>query len=185
MCTYFVWDTVPIHTPSNGGWEVSRHSIPRKICTRNISLLIRLPIKSLIWFSTLSKDFNNLFNHQTSLLNTWISQTNLPLSSCMAMIVHGLLCLTAGNARFVMPSILIWNPATRQVKRLPKPSSIIKSSTCLSFGFTSVVNNYKVVLFQGEITREVEVHSLKIGNGSSLILLLLVCNCMMCQFAPI
>ncbi|XP_054778139.1 F-box protein At3g07870-like [Prosopis cineraria] len=53
---------------------------------------------------------------------------------------NGLLCLKASNF------ILFWKPATREISQVPAPINNFKGIHYLGFGFSSVVNDYKVVI---------------------------------------
>ncbi|KAI9127349.1 hypothetical protein K1719_001908 [Acacia pycnantha] len=148
-----------------------------------ISILSRLPAKSLIRFQCVCKCWKNLFknpsfiadhlhhSHQNpSLIISQEYVSNilrlllidcemqfryiqkvpppfaLPRSSFFYIIgsSNGLLCLEIWKSYRSPPLLLVWNPVTRDLREVPE--SRINAYGCkLGFGFSPVVNDYKIV----------------------------------------
>ncbi|XP_054778831.1 uncharacterized protein LOC129286804 isoform X2 [Prosopis cineraria] len=60
---------------------------------------------------------------------------------------NGLLCARIHGESQILPSLLLWNPATREAKQVPHPC-IEKLSGDFDggFGFSPIVNDYKIVM---------------------------------------
>ncbi|KAI9110582.1 hypothetical protein K1719_018448 [Acacia pycnantha] len=54
---------------------------------------------------------------------------------------NGLLCLVYEF------SFILWNPATREVLQVPKVPNLLNHSADIGFGFSSIVNDYKIVRY--------------------------------------
>ncbi|KAK4259403.1 hypothetical protein QN277_005741 [Acacia crassicarpa] len=62
---------------------------------------------------------------------------------------NGLLCVRIGRYSEFYPSLLLWNPATREVRQLPPNTPNAKGvhlPLSIGFGFSPVINDYKVVI---------------------------------------
>ncbi|KAK4259401.1 hypothetical protein QN277_005739 [Acacia crassicarpa] len=62
---------------------------------------------------------------------------------------NGLLCVRVGRDCEFYPYILLWNPATREVRQLPPNTPNTKGvhlPLSIGFGFSPVINDYKVVI---------------------------------------
>ncbi|KAK4256135.1 hypothetical protein QN277_009043 [Acacia crassicarpa] len=137
------------------------------------NILIRLPVKSLIRFQCVCKDWKNLFKtpsfiaeharHSTQqdsvllfksprykckpaclcLINRdmQVLEYQTPsVHSCTIGSSNGLLCLLH------VWSFILWNPATREVFQVPKAPNINRNVIFyVGFGFSPVVNDYKIV----------------------------------------
>ncbi|XP_028755838.1 F-box/LRR-repeat/kelch-repeat protein At2g27520-like [Neltuma alba] len=80
---------------------------------------------------------------------------------------NGLLCVTIHeNESVISPSsLLLWNPSTRDVREVPNSRTI--DSCVLGFGFSSSLNDYKIVVIDG-MDCEVEVYSLKTDSWKEI-----------------
>ncbi|KAK7302545.1 hypothetical protein RJT34_13437 [Clitoria ternatea] len=149
-----------------------------------INILKRVPVKSLIRFKTVSKQWFNLLNnphfisqhlHHSSLHNPFLllhrspppflpSSSSSSSSSCLIspnLLLHdplffqfpspdtkivassnGLLCLKHFHQSFPLS---LFNPATRQIHHLPLTLIHPHHSDYLGFGFSPLLNDYKVV----------------------------------------
>ncbi|XP_054776358.1 putative F-box protein At5g62660 isoform X2 [Prosopis cineraria] len=147
--------------------------LPEEII-RNI--LKRLPAKSLIRFRRVCKQWRNLFktpsfieehlnhtSHQNpSLLlqrnDLWLLNRDMQLdkvdnatlidSSNTFRVVgssNGLLCVWVDHY-IISPSLLLWNPATREVRQVPPSITGADSPFSIGFGFSPIVNDYKIVV---------------------------------------
>ncbi|KAI9110633.1 hypothetical protein K1719_018499 [Acacia pycnantha] len=154
--------------------------LPEEIFT---NILKRLPVKSLIQFQCVCKDWKNLFKtpsfiteqvlHSTQqdstqqdsllLLKNPVYKRNpeyLCLINCDMQVLeyqtppssvrrrhiigssNGLLCLNL----MYKSSFILWNPATREVLRVPKVPNPNHNGICdVGFGFSPIVNDYKIV----------------------------------------
>ncbi|KAK4256131.1 hypothetical protein QN277_009039 [Acacia crassicarpa] len=150
--------------------------LPEEILT---NILSRLPVKSLIRFQCVCKDWKNLFKtpsfmaehvlhstQQDSLLllkspgykcnpeyvrlihrDMQVLEYQTPPSSVRQRDIigssNGLVCLIL----MYKSSFILWNPATREVLRVPKAPNLYHTGICdLGFGFSPIVNDYKIVL---------------------------------------
>ncbi|KAI9127400.1 hypothetical protein K1719_001959 [Acacia pycnantha] len=156
------------------------------------SILKRLPVKSLLQFRCVCKDWNDLFKtslfikehlHHSShhrgpslLLQRGYStfsmlhsdkKTLLPLSAPSVnqpvSIIHiigssyGLVCL---QLRIRRGSFFLWNPSTREVQCVSQTEN---NDFCyIGFGFSRVVNDYKIVKIYD--FKPAEVYSLSTGS---------------------
>ncbi|KAI9095736.1 hypothetical protein K1719_026296 [Acacia pycnantha] len=92
--------------------------------------------------------------------------------SCIIGSSNGLLCVKLGDAiDDPPPSILLLNPATREVMQVPRSTNHFSSRCDFGFGYSSVVGDYKIVIIHKErINSEilsvdrVEVYSLRTGS---------------------
>ncbi|XP_054779388.1 F-box/kelch-repeat protein At3g23880-like isoform X1 [Prosopis cineraria] len=73
---------------------------------------------------------------------------------------NGLFCVKRDYTVLPLPSLLVWNPATREVRQIPEPINHDGDFYEFGFGFSPIVNDYKIV-----IARETEI-DLE-GNGVS------------------
>ncbi|KAJ1410226.1 Quinoprotein amine dehydrogenase, beta chain-like [Sesbania bispinosa] len=150
-----------------------------------INILKRVPVKSLIRFKCVSKDWWNLIEspYFTAQHLHYSSENNLclllqrilpprepyrpiaPSSSCLIapdLNVHnppqfapptgrvigscnGLLCVS-DDTDHCLKFLSLWNPATRQVRKVPPETLIdVRNYFYFGFGFSPVVNDYKIV----------------------------------------
>ncbi|KAK4259425.1 hypothetical protein QN277_005758 [Acacia crassicarpa] len=182
--------------------DVSLPFLPEEIVT---DIFKRLPVKSLIRFQCVSKQWKNLIkapsfvqehlHHHTThqnpslliehfrrnnLLNLCLLDRemqfreleNLPsIGSLMGVHVvgscHGLICLTDYSIN--PPAPLLWNPATRDVRRMPVTLADFPVFGHFGFGFSPPKNDYKIVRFYGtNMIYKVEVYSLSTGSWKDL-----------------
>ncbi|KAK4259420.1 hypothetical protein QN277_005753 [Acacia crassicarpa] len=185
--------------------------LPEEITT---DILKRLPVKSLIRFYCVSKQWKNLIRSPSFIANHLHHSTqnrpslllckqrktgeplhlrlmdcemqvqeipNPPLISSLfgVMIIgscNGLLCGVINEYDIpwivLRSSLLLWNPATREIKVLPKTrTSEIPNWDCNGFGFSAIVNDYKIVQTYNagnQFIRAVEVFSLKTGSWKEI-----------------
>ncbi|KAI9127460.1 hypothetical protein K1719_002019 [Acacia pycnantha] len=185
--------------------------LPEEITT---DILKRLPVKSLIRFHCVSKQWKNLIrspsfisnhlHHSTqnrpSLLLCKQRRTHEPLhlrlmdcemhaheipnppligSLLGVMIIgssNGLICVVIHGYKIPWSvldcSLLLWNPATREIREIPKTrTSEIPNWDCKGFGFSAIVNDYKIVRTYNdgyEIITAVEVYSLNTGSWKEI-----------------
>ncbi|KAK4259525.1 hypothetical protein QN277_005848 [Acacia crassicarpa] len=169
--------------------EDNEFFLPHEIIS---SILKRLPVKSLLRFRCVCKDWNDLFKtslfikehlHHSShhrgpslLLQCGYStfsmldsdkKTLLPPSAPSVnqpvYIIgssYGLVCLQHSFQLRVSGSLFLWNPSTREVQCVPQ---IKNNHFCrIAFGFSRVVNDYKIVkIFD---YKPAEVYSLSTGS---------------------
>ncbi|KAI9110644.1 hypothetical protein K1719_018510 [Acacia pycnantha] len=174
-------------------------NLPQEII---INILKRLPVKSLIRFKCVCKDWKNLFkapyfmaeqfNHSTQqnpylifnrsgyncgdpgqlcLINgdLQVLEHQIPVFTYTSLgsstIVHssnGLLCLELVGSYFV------WNPAIREFCRVPQPHSLrYIEYTYVGFGFSSVVNDYKIVKLFYSPFNDRQVHTVNVFSLST------------------
>ncbi|KAI4323793.1 hypothetical protein L6164_023371 [Bauhinia variegata] len=146
-----------------------------------VDIFSRLPVKSLIRFQSLSKDYAKLFKTTTfisehlhcshnnpSLLcitprKPWkpyfirshetkeeIKKADRPMSSLSTGSVigccNGLICMYHSR-NWSLEALSIWNPATKEFRRIEVPS-FISWWACggEGFGFSAILNDYKIVM---------------------------------------
>ncbi|KAI9085326.1 hypothetical protein K1719_032703 [Acacia pycnantha] len=73
---------------------------------------------------------------------------------------NGLLCVTISRNELARhpSSVLLWNPATKDVRELPRSRTI--DSCKFGFGFNSSLNDFKIVAIDYHIDRRMGVYSL-------------------------
>ncbi|XP_028799967.1 F-box/kelch-repeat protein At3g23880-like [Neltuma alba] len=160
------------------------------------NILKRLPVKSLIRFQCVCKQWKNLIKtrsfvadhlHHSSHQNLSLLLERSPLRLCLldcglqlhevqnvpsinafsrARIVgscNGLLCVEINHDKKFPPSLLLWNPANRVFRYVPRRTYSDSDECEVGFGFSAAVNDYKIVRtyaqFDDEVNR-VEVFSL-------------------------
>ncbi|KAK4259385.1 hypothetical protein QN277_005723 [Acacia crassicarpa] len=159
------------------------------------NILIRLPVKSLIRFQCVCKFWKNLFKtpsfiaehlHYSSHQNPCIlfedygksdhfrlysldGEMQILEVSCNLWTFgscNGVLCM----GFFVSSlSLLVWNAATREMRRLPRSISYFEDAKFyIGFGFSPIADDYKIVKINAEENdgrvNEVKVYSLSIGS---------------------
>ncbi|KAK4259414.1 hypothetical protein QN277_005749 [Acacia crassicarpa] len=80
---------------------------------------------------------------------------------------YGLLCVEIDVQGIYPPPLLLFNPATRDVIKLPRTVDDFKCECYLGFGFSPIVNDYKIVRTYAEpkdCIYRVEVYSLSTGS---------------------
>ncbi|XP_028755804.1 F-box/kelch-repeat protein At3g23880-like [Neltuma alba] len=89
---------------------------------------------------------------------------------CLVGSCNGLLCLADYNIR--PPAPLLWNPATRDIRQIPITFNDSRMVWNFGFGFSPVINDYKIVRFSSHrldfVVCEVEVYSLSTGAWKSI-----------------
>ncbi|KAK4259337.1 hypothetical protein QN277_005679 [Acacia crassicarpa] len=170
-----------------------------------VKILERLPVKSLLRYRCVCKDWNDLFKtssfikqhlhhsirgpslllqysftffsdiKQLSLLDSE-TKTLVPLNGpsiyrhlfLRAYIIgssYGLLCLQLHS--FPGRPLYLWNPATREVQRVPDSINNPGGLCSIGFGFSSVVNDYKIVkIYRLVYSREIRVEIFSLSTGS-------------------
>ena len=201
------------------------HNIPHLPDEVLVSILKRLPVKSLIQFQCVRKNWKNLIkspyfiqehlqhhtNHPTLLdysayqerrvsrcgmlidpQNKQVRQIPNPpsinhsvynmriLGSCNGLVcllvLHNFdydhVCTERNTDDNNLPYLLLWNPATRQSKKVPaKYIKNFNGDFCLGFGFSSVDNDYKIAKIRCYFAVnpvEVEVYSLNSGSWKAV-----------------
>ncbi|XP_054797552.1 F-box protein At3g07870-like [Prosopis cineraria] len=94
-------------------------------------------------------------NFQLSLLDCnmqLVEVHNAPLIDFLSVVriygsCNGLLCLELVDGSRSSRFILLWNPATRQVRKLPITTNDFKGLCRVGFGFSPIVNDYKIMMF--------------------------------------
>ncbi|KAK4256134.1 hypothetical protein QN277_009042 [Acacia crassicarpa] len=143
--------------------------LPQEIFT---NILKRLPVKSLIRFQCVSKDWKNLFKTPSFIaehVRHSTQQKSVLLFNLGYKCNPEYLCLinrdmqvleyqnppslvrscTIGSSNGLLcllyvSSFILWNPATREVLQVPKVPDC--DGTCyVGFGFSQIVNDYKIV----------------------------------------
>ncbi|XP_028755801.1 putative F-box protein At1g32420 [Neltuma alba] len=80
---------------------------------------------------------------------------------------NGLLCLA--DYRRCPPSPLLWNPAIREVRQLPITTDHFEGECLLGFGFSPIINDYKIVrVYELIVICQVEVYSLSTGSWKDI-----------------
>ncbi|XP_028754754.1 F-box/kelch-repeat protein At3g23880-like [Neltuma alba] len=80
---------------------------------------------------------------------------------------NGLLCFKIVDDVSSPPSLLLWNLATREIRQVPRSINSFQCDCICGFGFSPIVNDYKIVKAHVNKSRNVngvEVYSL--GSGS-------------------
>ncbi|XP_054778505.1 putative F-box protein At3g16210 [Prosopis cineraria] len=84
---------------------------------------------------------------------------------------NGLLCVQIDRNGIYPPSLLLWNPAIREVRQVPRTINDFVGDCRLGFGYSPVVDDYKIVRsyanFGGAIDW-VEVFSLSTGSWKDI-----------------
>ncbi|KAI9073859.1 hypothetical protein K1719_044173 [Acacia pycnantha] len=87
---------------------------------------------------------------------------------------NGLLCIEIRQYKELPPSLLVWNPATKEIRHLPRSTidCFDYHDRCVTgFGFSSIGNNYKIVRTWAKLydaTNRVEVFSLSRGSWKEI-----------------
>ncbi|KAI9101394.1 hypothetical protein K1719_023876 [Acacia pycnantha] len=102
-------------------------------------------------------------------------QSALPIKSFQgARIVgscNGLLFVEMDRDDKFPPSLLLWNPANRAYRYVPRRTYAFSDDCVVGFGFSSVVNDYKIVRAYSEsddVVNRVEVFSLNRGSWKGI-----------------
>ncbi|KAI9127344.1 hypothetical protein K1719_001903 [Acacia pycnantha] len=103
---------------------------------------------------------------------------NTPLfdSSSWARIIgscNGLLCIAISEVGIYPASILLWNPAVREFRQVPRTRTIdrFEWDCTVGFGFSPLINDYKIVRTyaeSGDVISGVEVYSLSSGSWKEI-----------------
>lgn len=143
--------------------------LPQEIIT---NILKRLPVKTLIRFQCVCKEWNNLFKtsyfikqhslHYT-LQNSCLvfirrSDRNVPWDLSLR---NGLLCLSSD-------SLILWNPVSGEVLHMPKPPNLVDNGVYYKgHGFSAIiVYDFKIMVHwwhnvSDRITCTIDVFSLR------------------------
>ncbi|KAK4259345.1 hypothetical protein QN277_005687 [Acacia crassicarpa] len=152
-----------------------------------INILKRLPIKSIVRFQCVCKDWKNLFKTQSFIAEQAHENPLLLIHaydyecrrSSLRLFNHkmetvevlrtpsmdsfsrgwriigssnGLLCLQLNaddEDRFPI-SLCLWNPVSNELREVPEPLYDYTHTCAVGFGFSRVVNDYKIVRFYNE-----------------------------------
>ncbi|KAK4256281.1 hypothetical protein QN277_009166 [Acacia crassicarpa] len=177
-----------------------------------INILKRLPVKSLIRFQCVCKDWKNLIQnpsfiadhlqqatHQNPSLLLECNGINIPLPWRLNLLdcglqvrgvqnspsnnslrntgivgsCNGLLCLEIHQFNQSFLSLLLWNPATTAVRHVPRTRTDFFDfdDWVTAFGFSPIVNDYKIVRTYAEFcdgVTQVEVFSLNRGTWKAI-----------------
>ncbi|XP_028752184.1 F-box/kelch-repeat protein At3g23880-like [Neltuma alba] len=186
-----------------------------------INILKRLPVKSIVRFQSVCKEWKHLFKtpsfiaeharhsaHDDPLLLLYgydyqrrrpslcllnhkietVKVVSIPsidsfrrswriIGSC-----NGLLCVKVDHDRGRSPSLWLWHPVIKKVREIPLTSNDFWDICTYGFGFSSTVNDYKIVRFYNNESRKkkedqrhhtigydrVEVYSLSTGSWKEL-----------------
>ncbi|XP_028768322.1 F-box/kelch-repeat protein At3g23880-like [Neltuma alba] len=172
--------------------------LPQEIIT---DILLRLPVKSLMRFQCVCKEWKKLFKtptfiaehlhhspkHNSLLFDCTIYGSSLSLLNHKMQVLefqkppfidtptmgsyriicscNGLLCVELIKSE----TLFLWNPGIREVRQVPKALKLLENKyCCVGFGFTSIVNDYKIVkLFiswYDDLVHRAEVYSLSTGS---------------------
>ncbi|KAI9074026.1 hypothetical protein K1719_044026 [Acacia pycnantha] len=75
---------------------------------------------------------------------------------------NGVLCVQIYTEIPFLPSLFLCNPATREVSEVPQPINNINGEFRVGFGFSPIVNDYKIVISGATLfNNRVEVYSLR------------------------
>ncbi|XP_054778155.1 F-box/kelch-repeat protein At3g06240-like [Prosopis cineraria] len=84
---------------------------------------------------------------------------------------NGLVCVEIDRYGVSSPSLLLWNPSTREVRPLSVAMHGSDGDCALGFGFSPIVNDYKIVrtyaAYENAVER-VEVYSLNTGSWKEI-----------------
>ncbi|XP_028755851.1 F-box/kelch-repeat protein At3g06240-like [Neltuma alba] len=86
---------------------------------------------------------------------------------------NGLLCVAINEADVYPASILLWNPATGEIRQVPRTRTIDRFDwdCTVGFGFSPIINDYKIVRTYAEsgyVISGVEVYSLSTGSWKEI-----------------
>ncbi|CAH9137686.1 unnamed protein product [Cuscuta epithymum] len=88
---------------------------------------------------------------------------------------NGVLCVQVDLLPGTLPSLYLWNPATREVMQVPRIRTIMNSCWICSLGFAAspTVNDLKIVLVisistRGDVSNVVEVYSLSTNSWKKI-----------------
>ncbi|XP_028785351.1 F-box protein At3g07870-like isoform X2 [Neltuma alba] len=172
------------------------------------NILKRIPVKSLIRFQCVCKQWKNLFqtpsfiadhlphhrhddtpslllqsNHRADSLKLCLVDEenrvrefqNPPLIDSLrdANVIgssNGLLCVEFDEFGMSPLSLLLWNPATREVRKIPRTLKYFKGKCILGFGHCQIINDYKIVRVYefGLEVKRVEVYSLNTDSWKKI-----------------
>ncbi|XP_054778562.1 putative F-box/kelch-repeat protein At1g12870 [Prosopis cineraria] len=97
------------------------------------------------------------------LINSLKGATTGIVGSC-----NGVLCVEIHRCNVSPPSLLLWNPANREFRHVPRTRKYIDSDDCMvGFGYSPIVDDYKIVRTYSEFddsVNRVEVFSLRRGS---------------------
>ncbi|XP_054778172.1 uncharacterized protein LOC129286179 [Prosopis cineraria] len=82
------------------------------------------------------------------------------------MLRNGSLFARIDNEYQVLPSLLLWNPATREARPVPRPIKNRSRYYYVGFGFSPIVNDYKIVMLY--YNYKVEVYPLSTGSWKEI-----------------
>ncbi|KAI9127201.1 hypothetical protein K1719_001760 [Acacia pycnantha] len=133
------------------------------------------PLLLLRWGYQFEPLHVHMLNHKGQLLPV---QPALPLmdSSCSIHIVgcsNGLFCVNYYDLETSLPFLLVWNPATREIRQVPSPIKNKIQFFALGFGFSPVDNDYKILVSQerayiDSLSNSLEVYSLSTGSWKEI-----------------
>ncbi|KAK4259405.1 hypothetical protein QN277_005743 [Acacia crassicarpa] len=134
------------------------------------------PLLLLQWGHKLDPLHFHILNHKMQLLEV---QPPLPLmdSSLRTEIVgcsNGLLCVNYYDLETSLPFLLlVWNPATREIRHVPNPIKHKIQYFALGFGFSPVDNDYKILVSLeradiDSLSNPLEVYSLRTGSWKEI-----------------
>lgn len=125
---------------------------------QNLNLLIQhTPINCPAYFSLLD---HKMKFHEVDSTPIWMNSKIEVVDSC-----NGLLCLSDCNT--YPPSILLWNPATREVRQI---TSAFHTDWYFGFGFCPILNDYKIARFTLVTDKIYGVDVYSLSTGSSKII---------------
>ncbi|XP_054778545.1 F-box/kelch-repeat protein At3g06240-like [Prosopis cineraria] len=85
---------------------------------------------------------------------------------------HGLLCVEIGKYRTLHHSVLLWNPAIREIREVHRTIKDFESYYSFGFGFSPIVKDYKIVKTYAarfhKGVKQVEVYSLSTGSWKEI-----------------
>jgi F-box interacting protein len=150
---------------------IRKHLLHNKNSSNTLLLLNMFDLTTLeFFFSTLSYDtlqlsltqpahprgFGNIMKHDVRVLG-----------SCNGLVcLHALVCLSLGELE-----VVIWNPATRETKVVPKsnlphllPAGFKTVNTSMEFGFDAKTNDYKIISLLTPFDIDVAAKSFRSGG---------------------